>query len=158
MTLRDEWWICSNHAKVLAAFQPSLQLVKTFLCVIYCSREWKAFDSTIQRRKFMHGFCWFECSRGQKKFHNWSRHKREEKKGNKFFCKGKNSLKGNNSKGLKISVQQLGSNMLGRCVSGQGSNDDVSNFPEVNVNSVFLNLFFFVGHWPLFNKAQNFRP
>lgn len=25
--------------------------------------------------------------------------------------------------------------MLGRCVTGQGSNDDVSNFPEVNVNS-----------------------
>lgn len=41
--------------------------------------------------------------------------------------------------------------MLGRCVTGQGSNDDVSNFPEVNVNSVYLNLFI-VRFQPLFNS------
>lgn len=28
--------------------------------------------------------------------------------------------------------------MLGRCVTGQGSNDDVSNFPEVNVNLTLI--------------------
>lgn len=41
--------------------------------------------------------------------------------------------------------------MLGRCVTGQGSNDDVSNFPEVNVNSKKLNLFI-VRIQPLFNS------
>lgn len=54
-----------------------------------------------KHRKFYACFCWFQRSRGQKKFHNWSRHKREAKKGNKFFfVGGKNSLKRNNSKGL----------------------------------------------------------
>jgi hypothetical protein len=33
--------------------------------------------------------------------------------------------------------------MLGRCVSGVGSNDDVSNFPEVNVNLKFFNVLTF---------------
>lgn len=40
--------------------------------------------------------------------------------------------------------------MLGRCVTGnQGSNDDVSNFPEVNVNFENLNLFIVVAFKPL---------
>jgi hypothetical protein len=43
--------------------------------------------------------------------------------------------------------------MLGRCVSGVGSNDDVSNFPEVNNVQMliwkFLSIFIFSDRFPL---------
>lgn len=121
--------------RTLAAFL--LRTCEMFLWFTAVKKKWKTLTT-----ENIHAFCSVDLNvpRGQHKApqllstHTQKKGKRKANSTTKqqTIKEGK-PFKGNNSKGLN--------KMLGRCVTGQGSNDDVSNFPEVNVNSTCLNLF-----------------